>query len=83
MTMNNVKRMAIEVSKVAELIEELQAGEGGLVDVTVRQCDLMHLLDEIVNLGILVQEAAGRTDMTDVTERDTQTLADTWMECVG
>jgi hypothetical protein len=75
--------MRKQIEAVAEMFEMLEAGEGGLVDVRTRVVDLTDLLDQVVCLGQIVQEAVGRESLNEVSDRDLERLAVQWMKNVG
>jgi hypothetical protein len=81
--MVEAKKMARQIDLVREMFENLEMGEGGLVDTATRHGDLLNLLNEVVALGQIVQESCHRESLEEVSDRDLDQLARRWMNHVG
>lgn len=79
--MNTVQRMRRQLEAVQEMLEACEGGEVGLLkDERVCAADLEVLLDTLVDIAELVEDAAGGKRLSRFTESDIRSLAGLWME---
>lgn len=79
--MNTVQKLRRQLDAVQEMLEACEAGEVGLLkDERCCAADMEVLLDTLVDIAELVENAAGGKRLSRLSESEIRSLAGCWME---